>query len=201
MLTRTAFAPTKLRIVKCKQCREPFQKRSAMHTICSLPCSIRAAEIKEAADARRQRIEREKAEKAERVDLRARKLALKPRKWWLKRAEEAFNAWVRTRDAALPCVSCGRHKDTYDAGHYMTVGSCPELRFDEANVHKQCVQCNHDLHGNSIRYRIRLLVLIGPAEVDRLEGPNAAKKYTIADLQAIHDDYRARTKALKEATA
>jgi hypothetical protein len=194
MLMRTAFAPTKLRVVKCRQCREPFQKRSQLHTICSQLCLILAAEIKEAKAARKRATEQAKAEKADRVSLRARKLAIKPRKWWLKRAEAAFNEWVRTRDAERPCVSCGRHKATYDAGHYMTVGSCPELRFDEANVHKQCVQCNRDLHGNSIRYRARLLRLIGPAGVDRLEGPNAAKKYTIADLQAIHDTYKAKTK-------
>lgn len=201
MLTRTEFALTKLRIVKCRQCGDPFQKRSQMHTICSTPCILRFAEIKEAKTARLRAAEQARAEKADRADLAARKLALQPRKWWMKRAERAFNEWVRVRDAALPCVSCGRHKETYDAGHYLTVGSCPELRFDEANVHKQCVQCNHDLHGNPIRYRIRLLTLIGPAELDRLEGPNAPKKYTVADLQAIHDDYRARTKALKEADA
>jgi hypothetical protein len=32
------------------------------------------------------------------------------------------------------------------------------------------------------------------AEVERLEGPNEPKKYTIEELRAIRDEYRARLK-------
>ncbi len=199
MLTRTAFAPTPLRIVKCKQCREPFQKRSQLHSICSTPCILRFAEIREAKQERRRAIEQAKAEKAARVEHRARVIAAKPRKWWLKRTEDAVNEFIRTRDAALPCVSCGLHKGSYDAGHYQGVGRRPELRFDEANIHKQCVQCNHDLHGNHIPYRMELVRRVGQTEVDRLEGPTTPLKLSIADLAAMHDRYRAKTKALRAA--
>jgi hypothetical protein len=180
----------KLKVRPCKACRTPFQKRTLMHAYCSHACGI--------ADAEKMAAKRmAKAEREARVDLRMRKLAAKPRGWWLKRAQAAFNAYIRSRDAKLPCVSCLRHHDgAHDAGHYLTVGARPELRFDEKNVWRQCVPCNQHLHGNLILFRAELLRRIGPAEVDRLEGPHEAKKYGVADLQTIHDTYRAKTKAL-----
>lgn len=200
MLTRTTFAPPKLRIVKCKQCREPFQKRTPLHTICSTPCILRHAEIKEAAAARRRAAEQNKADRAEKAVFRARKLALKPRKWWLKRAQEAFNEFIRTRDAALPCVSCLRfHQGAYDAGHYLSVGARPELRFDETNVHRQCVPCNQHKGGNLVLYRLELARRIGLVALEALEGPHPPLKLAVADLAEIHDIYKVRIKALKEA--
>lgn len=195
MLTRTAFAAPTLRTVKCKQCREPFQKRTQLHSLCSPLCLLRATEIKEAKAAR------ERAATDRKV-LRARIAAARPRGFWLKRAQAAFNAYIRARDAHLPCVSCLRfHDGSYDAGHYLTVGARPELRFDETNVWRQCVPCNQHLHGNLVLFRLELLRRIGPAGVDRLEGPHDPKKYTVADLQQIHDTYRAKTKALSKPRA
>ncbi|EOX5450526.1 recombination protein NinG, partial [Escherichia coli] len=62
--------------------------------------------------------EREKAEKAaekklrreeqkQKDKLKIRKLALKPRSYWIKQAQQAVNAFIRERDRDLPCISCG----------------------------------------------------------------------------------------------
>ena len=39
---------------------------------------------------------------------RERRMEVKPLSYWMKRAQSAFNAWVRARDDGQPCISCGR---------------------------------------------------------------------------------------------
>jgi len=57
--------------------------------------------------------------------------------------------------------------------------------------------CNTHLHGNLIHYRVNLIQKIGLAEVERLEGPQEPKKYSIDELKEIISTYRAKTKELK----
>lgn len=175
----------------CAVCNHLFERRSTMHTVCSYPCTVKLAKQKERAAA--------EAAKAERRATRAQREALKPRSKWMAEAQQAFNAYIRVRDAALPCVSCLRHhKGQYHAGHYLTVGARPELRFDEQNVHKQCSACNEHLHGNLVLYRIELLMRIGATAVARLEGPHPTRKYSVDELKTIRDTYRAKTRELKK---
>ncbi|WP_258530002.1 recombination protein NinG [Pseudomonas aeruginosa] len=68
------------------------------------------------------------------------------------------------------------HDGQYHAGHYRSVGSHPELRFDEDNVHKQCAPCNNHKSGDVVNYRINLVAKIGAAAVARLEGPHERKE-------------------------
>jgi hypothetical protein len=86
------------------------------------------------------------------------------------------------------------HLGQWHAGHYLSTGARPELRFDEQNLHKQCSACNTHLSGNLVLYRAELIRRIGLDEVERLEGPQDPKKYTIDELKAIRDDYRKRLK-------
>jgi hypothetical protein len=138
---------------------------------------------------------RAKEAKKQAQELRKRKEAIKPRAKWMQEAQAAFNAWVRARDVELPCISCGRfHNGQWHAGHYLSTAAKPELRFDGANVHKQCSACNTHLSGNLVLYRAELIRRVGLAEVERLEGPSGPKKYTIEELKAIRDEYRARLK-------
>ena len=147
-------------------------------------------------------VNQEKARKSlaqiERKEIKVRKERLKSRADHLKDTQVAFNAWVRERDAELPCISCGRHhQGKYDAGHYRTVGSNPALRFEPSNCHKQCVPCNQHKSGDIVNYRIALVKRIGAEAVDWLEGPHEPKKYTIEELKAMTADYRAKTRELK----
>lgn len=170
----------------CRVCQAAFIPFQPLQQVCGVPC------------ARKMPAFSRKQAKAEAAADRKKLEALKPRSHWLRAAQQAFNAYVRIRDAHLPCVSCLRvHGGFYDAGHYLSVGARPELRFDEANVHKQCVPCNHNLHGNPILMRAELLRRIGSAEVERLEGPHPARKYTVDDLKAIRDTYRQKAKELQ----
>jgi hypothetical protein len=128
---------------------------------------------------------------------------MKPRSQWQKEAQAAFNAYIRARDDGRGCISCGVVTGArsltgggFDAGHYLTVGARPELRFDEENCHKQCKRCNQHLHGNLVSYRVGLVQRLGPAAVERLEGPHEPKKYDVAALRQIRDHYRAQARAM-----
>ena len=176
---------------RCRICRGEYLKRSMGHKVCGPLCAEALAL------AVRNKTER-KAAAAERVKDRAQREALKPRSKWLAEAQAEFNGFCRERDAALPCISCGRyHKGSYDAGHYRSVGSMPALRFHEDNCHKQCVPCNQHKGGNVVEYRLRLIDRIGAKRLAHLEGPHPAAKYTIDEIKEIKALYRAKRKELK----
>lgn len=139
-------------------------------------------------------------EQRERREIKVRKQKVKRRSEYMQEAQDAFNAWIRQRDAGQPCISCGTTADVqYCAGHYRTVGACPELRFEPLNVHRQCNKnCNLERSGNIVEYRIRLVKKIGADAVAWLEGPHEPKKYTIDDLQQIKAHYRALLRDLKK---
>lgn len=174
---------------KCKVCGCHFVKTiSSMQKVCSPKCAIILS--KEQA--------RKKKEKEERAEKRERKAKLKSRSEWLKDAQSVFNKFIRLRDKDEPCISCGKyHKGQYHAGHYRSVGACPELRFCELNVHKQCAPCNDHKSGNIIEYRINLVKKIGVDKVEWLERQDhEPKKYTIEDCKEIIKYYKAKIKEL-----
>ena len=139
----------------------------------------------------------ENAAKADRRETKAKLEKLKTRSQWLKEAQNAFNAFIRLRDASQPCISCRRfHQGEWHAGHYLSTGARPELRFDESNVHKQCAPCNAHLHGNLVLYREGLIERRGADVVARLEGPHGPLHHSIEDLKEIKRTYKAKAKTL-----
>ena len=139
------------------------------------------------------------AKKADRASIKARKEAIKSKADWAREAQTAFNAWIRARDEGLPCISCGRHhQGQWHAGHYLSTGARPELRFTESNVHRQCAPCNTHLSGNAVLYRIGLINRIGSDAVEWLEGPHPLPKWTPDELRAIRDTYRAKLKDIQK---
>lgn len=172
---------------KCVVCKKLYQRWSMTQVVCSPVCGLEYC--------------RKKREKEERREFKLRVEALKPKAHWLRVAQLEFNGFIRERDKDFPCISCGRNNPNtkWNAGHYLSVGAHPALRFDEDNVHKQCEHCNSYLSGNIAAYRPNLLVKIGPERVARLEGPHEPKKYTIADAKEIRDLYRRKLKELKKA--
>lgn len=169
---------------KCAICRLEFEKQRMGQKVCGPKCSIEYV--------------KKQAEKEDRKITREKKDALKTTRDWLKDAQVAFNAYIRERDRALPCISCGRHHTgSHDAGHYRSVGAASHLRFDEDNCHKQCVPCNQHKSGNAIEYRIRLVERIGEERVHRLEYSNVTKKWTTEEAKKIRDTYKRKLKELK----
>lgn len=181
---------------KAKRCRNPecgqsFTPQRIGQAVCGYACGLAIKDVNI-----------EKAKKAlarhERESARDQRERVKPKGAHAREAQAAFNEWVRLRDDRLPCVSCGRHHEgQYHAGHYRTVGSNPELRFEPLNVWKQCAPCNNHLSGNIVNYRIELLRRIGQEKLEWLEGPHAPKRYTIAAFKEIKAEYREKIKQLK----
>ena len=175
----------------CKVCKTKFTPFLPMAKVCSPACAISVG----ASD-------RAKAEKVaqakDRRETKAKLVNMKSRADWAREAQASFNLWVRLRDAALPCVSCGRyHLGQWHAGHFLSRGARPELAYEPLNCWKQCAPCNTHLSGNAVLYRKTLIERIGLDRVEWLEGPHEAKKYTIDDLKAIKAHYAQLAKELK----
>ena len=120
----------------------------------------------------------------------------------LRKAQTAFNAYIRARDKGKPCISCDKPLDgganTFDAGHYRSVGSAPHMRFVEDNCHGQCKHCNNWLAGNHVEYRKRLLERIGERQLELLESDNTLRKWTKEGLEEIAKHYREETRRLEK---
>lgn len=192
---------------KPKKCKNPacgisFPPQRLGQAVCSPKCALAMAPANT-----------EKARKAiaqrDRRDIQVRKEKLKSRADHLREAQAAVNEYVRLRDAHLPCISCDSMPNDndlmtgsrWDAGHYRSVGACPELRFEPLNIHRQCVKCNRNLSGNAVEYRIRLVQRVGAETVAWLEGPHEPRKYTVEEIKTIKAEYRAKTRELKRAAA
>ena len=187
---------------RCKQCRKELKPAAQCDDIiekkgyCGPSCLIAHTKAKQA----------EKQARAKRREIRQAKERLKTRSDWMKEAQQAFNAYIRARDAGKPCISCGAvaSNEGYmswgncHAGHYRSIGACPELRFEESNVHNQCAKCNIYKSGNVVEYRINLIKRIGLDQVEWLEQDHDPKKYTIDDLKEIRDKYRAMKRELEK---
>ena len=166
-----------------------FTADRPLQVVCSYLCAID--------------ISKKMAAKAVRADKKETKLkldALQTKPQLVKKAQTAFNSYIRDRDVGKQCISCDKPLDgganTFDAGHYRSVGSAPHMRFVEDNVHGQCKHCNNWLAGNHVEYRKRLLVRVGKMQLDLLESDSVLRKYTKEGLIEIARHYNAMARQL-----
>lgn len=190
---------------RCKNesCSEWFHPKFSNQWWCSPECGTMVAlerrtkerdKAEKAADKKRRREEQEQKDK-----LKVRKLALKPRSYWIKQAQQAVNTFIRERDRDLPCISCGTFTSAqWDAGHYRTTAAAPQLRFDERNIHRQCVVCNQHKSGNLVPYRVELIERIGIAQVEAIESDHKRHRWTTEECQAIKANYQQKTIELRK---
>lgn len=171
----------------CRICQGEYTKARMEQIVCSIACARRIPVVA------RNTIKAEK--RAAKVKLES----LKTRAKWIQETQQAFNSMIRARDELLGCISCGTRDGKVNAGHYLSTGARPELRFEPLNVHRQCERCNTYLHGNLIAYRTELIRRIGLAAVEWLEGPHEPKKWTIPELKAMRDAFRRMKKELEAA--
>jgi hypothetical protein len=179
-------APFKIKLKTCNECGDKFSPPNSIRKVCQAKFMEKHVQ-----NAERLR------EKRERQALREAKERIKPRSKWLKEAQVEFNRFIRLRDKHLPCISCGRfHTGQWHAGHYRSVGACPELRFIELNCHRQCQPCNTHLSGNLLEYRTNLIEKIGMDNVEWLAGKHEAKHYSIDELKQLIAHYKGKCKEL-----
>lgn len=169
----------------CKNCKTKFEPQyNSVQSVCSFECALE--------DGKKNRDKKWKKEKKVRSE------ALKTNSDYVRELQVIFNKFIRLRDKDNGCISCNKPLSSkYDAGHYYSTGSYPELRFNENNVHAQCVFCNQHKHGNLLEYRIQLKKRI-PVEdyvaLNMMKGH--PRKYTIPELKALKIKYKEKIKML-----
>jgi hypothetical protein len=188
---------------KCavRTCRADFVRPAPFVTWCSPECGTLLAMAK---------LEKQKRETAtaERKDRQQKLAKFKRKADHVADCQKAFNAWVRFRDRNEPCIDCGKFASSdaltggvYDAGHYLSRGSHPHLRFDERNVFKQLKGCNRPGGTTAASFRAGIVARIGLADVEALEADNEPRHYTVDQLIALTAHYKQKLKELKAAAA
>lgn len=172
---------------KCKQCKDKFEIKYFNQKYCMVKDECIKAHVE---------VAKSKKWKEKKAKM---KNDLMTRSDYLKLAQASFNTYIRERDKDRKCISCGTYNGKMNAGHYMSVGSTPELRFNEDNVHKQCERCNTFYSGNLINYRISLIERIGIERVEFLERKDhEPEKLTIDEIKNIALKYKKLTKKLAQ---
>jgi hypothetical protein len=170
---------------KCKQCKEKYKPTKPLQIVCGFKCAI---ELNKANEAKKFKLETRKMK---------REYFANDKKHWTRKAVSACNKYIRQRDKDLPCISCQRHHTgQYHAGHYRSAGNNSIHRFNELNIHKQCMPCNTHLSGNLTAYRVNLIIKIGLDAVEELEQCNESKRFSLDELKEIHDYFINKTKSL-----
>lgn len=180
---------------KCKVCGTVFEKQRPLQFVCSPKCGMEY--IKEQKRKAFIQAERE-AKRKERAKKQAMRHRLETVPELTKKAQQAFNRYIRLRDRGLPCISCRTPwKDNFQACHYVPAGRSNKLRFDEDNVHGGCVRCNLYESGNLRGYRIGLIERIGVDRVERLESDHEPRKWTKEELRELAAEYRSKARELE----
>jgi len=178
---------------RCRNCKEKFVQYQFNNKFCKeLDCQVAKGLYL---------VDKQQQQKLKEInkDVRERKEKLKTTSDYLKEVEVFVNRFIRLRDKDKPCVSCQRPlKSKFDAGHYRSKGGNPEIRFNEDNIHGQCVYCNRHLHANLIDYRISLIKRIGLDRAEWLEGKHEPRKYTIPELIIMKEEYKEKIKRLNK---
>jgi hypothetical protein len=181
-------------VKSCRVCKTLFSPARPLQKVCSPGCAL--AHSKALAEKKQA-----KAQAQERKIVRAKLDAMQTKPQLVKKAQTAFNGFIRARDAGKPCISCGKplgtEPNSYDCGHYRSVGSAVHMRFVEDNCQGQCKHCNRHLAGNHVAYRMGLIARIGQRAVELIEADNTLRKYTREGLIEIACYYREKTRALQ----
>jgi hypothetical protein len=172
---------------RCKNCKEKFEPIRFNQKYCLKDECVRAF----VAEAREKQWKQTKTRMKEN---------LKTTSDWMKEAQKVFNTYIRHRDKAQPCISCGsKINGVKHASHYLSAGGHSNVRFHEDNVWVSCYKCNVMLSGNQIEYRKRLIQKIGVERVEWLENNgNIVKKWTKEELKLLITEYKKKTKQLEK---
>ena len=180
--------PRSLKLKRCKMCREQFIPRSSWQKTCGPDC----AEAHSTAERQRK----------ERKETRSRLAELDGMPKLVKRAQAAFNLFIRTRDRDQTCIDCGKPFEpnkpggSVDAGHYLSRGSAAHLKFMEDNCHAQRKNCNRPGGATRNDYRNGLIARIGLERVEAIESDQTSRNYTRQELIDLAAHYRQKAREL-----
>lgn len=172
----------------------------------SYDCAIEYSRVKVEKDRKRQiakaKSDTKKKEKAARAQHRADKERVKKRSEWYDQLQTLVNQYVmHVRDVGKPCCTCGTNKPDikYDAGHRISRGSSPELRFVLSNIHKQCaMRCNVYGSGKRAEYNEFIIATYGQEHYDWLNGPHPSLKHQFPHYEDIKKEILRYRKLLRD---
>lgn len=171
---------------KCKGCGNKFAPIRTFQKACSVDCALALVALDK--------------KRAERKKDFAKRKSLKTLSEWLSDLQVLVNRYRRLQEAGQPCISCLRPYDLIkkkNAGHFLSRGSHPELRFAHDNIWLQCEPCNTSKSGNHGPYRKNLIEKIGIERVQWLEGPHPPLRLRIPEIEAEIIRYRGLIKSLE----
>ena len=122
--------------------------------------------------------------------------------------DRVFSKYIRLRDAIKTtgtkthalCITCETQKEIkrqMHAGHWLSRAH-HTTRYEETNVHAQCISCNAFKGGMPEDYRRKIIEMYGEDEVERLYllSKGLARR-TEAELQEMLEEYKIKLKALE----
>ena len=177
---------------RCKNCNTKFEQYQFLNKFCKeIDCQVQKSLYL---------VDKMQKQKIKQVnkEVKILKEKIKTTSDYLKEVQKVFNQWVRLRDKGLNCISCNKPPKKENAGHYRSVGSSPNLRFEPLNVHLQCEYCNTYQHGNLIPYRQNLIKKIGVELVEWLESNHEPKHYSKPELIIMKEEYKEKIKQLNK---
>tara|TARA_R110002096_G_scaffold146714_1_gene305445 strand:- start:293 stop:853 length:561 start_codon:yes stop_codon:yes gene_type:complete len=173
---------------KCKapSCLKEFIPFSSLAKACCVKCALELNKVA--------------ADKKYNQETKRLKESIKTRTEWYDGLQVLVNRYVRLRDKDKPCCTCGKTSDVkYDAGHFLSRGAFPELRFELTNIHKQCsVNCNQ--HGSGMRkeYEDFIAETYGDKHLRWLKGPHELLKDKYPHTDDIKEEIKKFREMIKE---
>lgn len=166
----------------CKRCNEQFTAYRTTDKYCYV-CAKTEQALKNLVKIKKDKVKKAKEDLLTTSD-------------YLKLAQQVFNKWIRLRDADQNCISCGAPPtNKRDSGHYWSAGGHSSVRFNENNVHAQCVACNQHKHGNLIAYQKGLIAKIGAQKYAELEEmAHDTRKWDKEELKELITLYKKKIK-------
>ncbi len=124
-------------------------------------------------------------------------MARKPkRKNLIKKLDAVFSKYIRLRDADQEgycrCATCGEkhHWTKIQAGHFISRKHYA-TRWDERNVHAQCVACNVFRYGEQYKYSLYLGDNLSKELYDKSLG---VAKFTDIEIIEMIEEYNEKSK-------
>lgn len=200
---------TTRKLKKCKVCGTKYPPFNGLQRVCGVPCAMVEAKAKRARDDAKKAAESRRRTKRQKEAIKTKGQLIADAWAWCSR-------YIRERDKAEPCISCGRYDNEiteplrggkWDAGHWKGKGAYPELRFHQMNIHKQCKSCNGGSgkyagksRSVSEGYRTRLTEKIGVKMMEYFDGPESkhAQHLSHDDIREIKEHYKQLFNTIKE---
>ena len=166
---------------KCRACGNKFKPWNSLQTCCSPLCAIEYDKQKKAKKAAKEHTQNKR-------EFRLKDLPLQ-KKVTQAHINRAAKLWDIMN--GYGCISCGKKGGATFGGHYLSVGSNPNMRFNFKNISLQCFSCNGPMGSNAINYRLGLVERYGEQFVNDLESDKDPRQFTLEEVILIGKYYKA----------